>query len=341
VAYFFARSLHKRLGVPIGIVNSTWGGTPVESWMSPMAMASEAGFSVVGERWRRAMRAYPKAKADWDEKTAVWTQGRDAALRKGPTAFAVYLHEHPRPGEPPGPDSKSTPMSLFNGMINPLLPFGLRGVIWYQGEANVGRSSEYQALFSAMITAWRAHIGEGDLPFYWVQLPNYADPYDASQMGWALLREAQHRTLGLPNTGEVVAIDVGDPKNLHPRNKQEVGRRLALVAKAQVYGIADDWSGPVFDHAVRDGRALRVFFRFADTGLTAGARPLQSFEIAGADGVFHPASAAISGDTVVVSSPLVADPAKVRYAWRDAPDANLFNGAGLPAAPFRSDEPGY
>jgi sialate O-acetylesterase len=309
--------------------------------MSPLAMASDPKFAVVGERWMHNLKVYPHAKAEWDGTIAVWNRGLEAARRRGPTAYAVYRNEHPRPGEPPGPGSPATPMSLFDGMINPLLPCALRGAIWYQGEGNAGRPSEYHALFSAMIEAWRAHIGDSSLPFYWVQLPNYADTHDPSRMNWALLREAQQQTLALPNTAEAVTIDIGEPKNLHPRNKQEVGLRLALIAKAQVYGIPLDWSGPVFDRAVREGRALRVFFRFADSGLTAGARPLQSFEVAGPDGAFYPATAAIAGSTVVVGSTMVAEPSAVRYAWRDAPDANLFNGAGLPAAPFRSDGPAY
>jgi sialate O-acetylesterase len=156
-------------------------------------------------------------------------------------------------------------------------------------------------------------------------------------MAWAFLREAQGKALSLPATGQAVAIDIGDPVAVHPRNKQEVGRRLALIAKAKVYGVAVDYSGPVFDRAVREGARLRVYFRYSDAALTAGAKPLQSFELAGADRKFHPASALIEGGTVVVTSPQVREPVAVRYAWSDNPEANLYNGAGLPAVPFRSD----
>ena len=222
-------------------------------------------------------------------------------------------------------------------MIHPLLPFALRGALWYQGEANQGRASEYHRLFAAMITAWRAGFGQGDFPFYWVQLANFNQPGDPTGTNWAYLREAQTQTLNLPETGQAVTIDIGEPDNIHPRNKQEVGRRLALIAKAKVYGIFGDFSGPIFSSAVAEGAAMRVHFQYSDNGLTAGGSPLQSFELAGADRQFHPAVAAIEGNSIVVRSTVVPHPEAVRYAWRNAPVANLFNGAGLPAVPFRSD----
>jgi sialate O-acetylesterase len=188
-----------------------------------------------------------------------------------------------------------------------------------------------------MITAWRSHFGQGDFPFYWVELASYKAPTDPTGESWAWLREAQTQTLRLPATGQALAIDIGDPENIHPANKQEVGRRLALMAKALVYGLSVDYSGPVFSRASVEGNAIRVHFDFADNGLTAGGKPLQSFTIAGANRKFHPASASISGSTVLVRSAEVPAPLAVRYAWQNAPEANLFNGAGLPATPFRSD----
>jgi len=229
------------------------------------------------------------------------------------------------------------PGALFNGMVHPLLPYAVRGILWYQGESNVGRAAEYAAEFPALIRAWRSHFGAGDLPFLWVQLANFAAPGDATGRSWALLREAQAQALALPMTGQAVAIDLGDPASIQPRNKQEVGRRLALIAKDKVYGIPVDSSGPAFERAEPAGPAIRVHFRFAAEGLTAGGRPLQSFEVAGEDRVYHPAKAVIEGDTVLVRSPLVPRPVAVRYAWSNAPRANLFGGTGLPAAPFRSD----
>jgi sialate O-acetylesterase len=297
VAYFFARDIHQRLGVPVGVIDSTWGGTPVEAWLSPPALASDPAFAIVPARW----------------------------------------NQNPPPSNYPHKPSWQ-PASLFNGMINPMLPYALRGVLWYQGEANANRAAEYHRLFAAMITDWRTHSGQGELPFYWVQLAAYEEPSDRSGASWAYLREAQAQTLSLPETGMAVTIDIGDPKNIHPANKQEVGRRLALIAKDRVYGLTGDFSGPVFAAAEAAGPAMVVRFRYAETGLTAAARPLQSFELAGADRKFHPAEAAIDRDTVVVRSSEVPAPVAVRYAWRNAPDANLYNGAGLPAAPFRSDD---
>jgi sialate O-acetylesterase len=212
----------------------------------------------------------------------------------------------------------------------------LRGAIWYQGESNAGRASEYRALFSAMITQWRQAFGQGDFPFYWVQLANFkTDKPDSG--AWPLLREAQTQTLALPATGQAIAIDIGNPDDIHPRNKQEVGRRLALIAMSQAYGQTMDDSGPVFLRANPEKNRLRIEFAHAVTGLIARDKPLQSFEVAGADGVYRPATADIEGDTVVVRAAEVPAPVAVRYAWSNSPEANLFNGAGLPAVPFRSD----
>jgi sialate O-acetylesterase len=169
-------------------------------------------------------------------------------------------------------------------------------------------------------------------------LSAYDQPGDPTGQTWAYLREAQAQALDLPNTGMAVAIDIGLPHDIHPKNKQEVGRRLALIAKAKVYGIPEDYSGPVFESARRQGGALRVSFRYAETGLTATGAPLMSFEVAGSDRIFHPATAAIDGTELVIRSPAVTQPVAVRYAWRNFPEGNLFNGTGLPAAPFRSDD---
>jgi len=279
VGYFFARDLFNRLQVPVGLINCTWAGTPIESWLSPAALAALPGL----------------------------------------------IPDKPRPG------------ALFNGMVHPLLPYALRGILWYQGESNVGRPAAYAAEFPELIRAWRSHFGEAELPFFWVQLANFAAA-DPSGRSWAFLREAQSKALALPATGQALAIDLGEKANIQPHNKQEVGRRLALLAKAKVYGIGVDSSGPVFDRLEPAGPALRVRFKFAAEGLTASGRLLQSFEIAGADRRFFPASALIEGDSVVVRAPQVPQPVAVRYAWTNAPEANLFGGTGLPAAPFRTDD---
>ncbi|MBI5766818.1 MAG: sialate O-acetylesterase [Verrucomicrobia bacterium] len=364
VGYFFAREIFQKLGVPVGLVHSSWGGTPVESWLSPAALASRPEFGVVRERWQQNVAAYPANRAAYEQAFAAWTKAEAAVTaeaagatkaakgKKAPAgdARAAWLKKNPRPRAPRGPGDPWTPTALFNGMINPLLPYALRGALWYQGESNAERAAEYHALFAAMITAWRAHFGQGDFPFYWANLANFTVGADASGASWAALREAQTKTLALPNTGQALAIDIGDPKDIHPANKQEVGRRLALLAKNRVYGVMGDDTGPTFASATREslpagagaarstdsGQALRVRFTHA-TGLIARDKPVQSLEVAGADRKFFPATARIERDTLLVSSPQVKEPVAVRYAWKNAPEANLYNSAGLPAVPFRSD----
>ncbi len=311
VGYFFARDLHRRLGVPIGLINSTWGGTGIEAWMSPAGIAALRKETSPTEP-DGPPELKPKPPAPDDPR---WASGKDTVGRGDPTV----------------------PGSLFNGMINPVLPYALRGVIWYQGEHNANAPGKYAPFFASLITTWRLHLGKADLPFFWVQLADYKVATDPSGRAWATLREDQAKALSLPGTGQAIAIDVGDPKTVHPRNKQEVGRRLALIAKAKVYGVSVDYSGPVFVSATREGAKMRVRFKYASMGLTAAARPLQSFEIAGADKQYYPAIAVIEGETVVVKSPKVREPVAVRYAWADEPEANLYNGAGLPAGPFRSE----
>jgi sialate O-acetylesterase len=338
VGYFFARDIFQKLGIPIGLVNSTWGGTPVESWMSPAALASDPAFKIIRERWEKDLADYPTKKPAYDAMLRDWRKAEAAAKAQGEVAHVAFLRERPWQRAPRGPGDSWTPSGLFNGMINPLLPYALRGVLWYQGESNFDRATEYHALFSAMITTWRAHFGQGDIPFYWVNLANYRNDEDPTGLTYAFLREAQTKTLSLPNTGQALAIDIGDPDNIHPANKQEVGRRLALLAKNRVYGITSDDTGPTFVSATREGSALRVKLAHAGSGLVAHEKPVQSLEIAGTDRVFRAATARIHRDTLLVQSPEVREPVAVRYAWRNAPEANLYNGAGLPAVPFRSDD---
>jgi len=338
VGYFFARDLFQKLGVPIGIVHSSWGGTPVEAWMSPAALASDPKFAIVRERWEKTLADFPAAKAAFEARFVEWTAADAAARARGEPAHAAFLKQHPRERAPRGPGDSWTPAGLFNGMINPLVPYALRGVLWYQGESNAERAHEYHALFAAMITAWRGHFGQGDFPFFWVSLANYKVPGDATGRTYACLREAQTQTLALPNTGQALAIDIGDPNDIHPTNKQDAGRRLARLAENRVYGITLDDIGPVFVSATREGAAMRVRFTNVSSGLLAHDKPPQSLELAGADRVFHPAGGKIERDTLVVSAPDVKEPIAVRYAWTNAPEANLYNGAGLPAGPFRSDD---
>ena len=292
---------------------------------------------MVAERWTKTLADFPANKAKFDADLAVWTAGETAAKASG----EKFTKQKPRP--PQGPGHQNTPSGLNNAMIAPLAPYALRGAIWYQGESNAGRASEYRALFSAMITGWRSQFAQGDFPFYQAQLANFqSNNADATE--WAFLREAQTQTLALPATGQAVIIDIGDVRDIHPRNKKDVGRRLARLALARDYGIkiADSGiniadSGPVFDKAERDGASFRVSFTATDGGLIAPLNTLSAFELAGEDKVFKPAEAQIDGLTVLVTSVEIPAPVAVRYAWRNAPVAGLFNKEGLPAVPFRSD----
>jgi sialate O-acetylesterase len=242
----------------------------------------------------------------------------------------------PRPSNPTNPNR---PTVLYNGMISPVIPFAIRGAIWYQGESNAGRAFQYQTLFPTMINDWRANWGQGDFPFLFVQLANFQkvqpQPRDDD---WAELREAQLKTLALPNTGMAVTIDIGDAKDIHPKNKQEVGRRLALNALAQVYNKEIVYSGPIYKSMTVEGTKVRLTFDHINGSLKAkGSRKLKGFAIAGADKKFYWAIAKIDGETIVVSSSKVKNPMAVRYAWASNPFCNLYNQAGLPASPFRTD----
>jgi sialate O-acetylesterase len=349
VGYFFARDIFQKLNIPVGLVHASWGGTPVESWLSPAAFARDPSLGISLERWRQNLAAYPAARAAYDTALAAWTKAEAAARTDATTAgakkkpkndgqklYLAWLAKNPRPRPPRGPGDPWTPTGLFNGMINPLLPYALRGALWYQGESNAERAAEYHARFAALITAWRAHFGQGDFPFYWVNLANYKVSADPTGQTYAFLREAQTQTLSLPHTGQALAIDLGDPADIHPVNKQDVGRRLALLARSRIYGATIDDTGPTLASATREGAALRVRFTHAH-GLISHDKPAQSLEVAGADRKFFPAQAKLEQDTLLVAAPEVKEPVAVRYAWRNAPDANLFNGAGLPAVPFRSD----
>jgi sialate O-acetylesterase len=234
----------------------------------------------------------------------------------------------------PPADYANTPIApgaLYNGMIAPLLPYSIRGVIWYQGEANVGREQQYRTLFPALIAGWRRAWGEGDFPFLFVQIAPFKDMTPE-------IREAQLLTWQhTPNTAMAVTIDCGDAGDIHPAHKQPMGARLALAARALAYGEALEYSGPVFQSMRREDRRVILSFTHVDGGLVAKDRPLTGFTIAGADKLFHPAHAAIEGDTVVVSADEVPQPAAVRYGWANVPEGNLFNASGLPASPFRTD----
>lgn len=289
VGYFFARELRRALGVPVGTINASWGGTPAEAW-TPLHQLEHT-----------------------PELSPLLPRATDPAVSPG----ARTAH-------------------LYNGMIAPLIPYRIRGAIWYQGESNVGRAWQYRTLFPTMIQGWRKAWGQGDFPFYYVQIAPYR--YNAPE-ACAELREAQAHALLLRNTGMVVTMDIGDVNDIHPRNKQEVGRRLALWALAKDYGKNVAFSGPLFEKMAVVGHEARISFRYVEKGLsTSDGRAPSDFQIAGADRKFVPAKARIRGDQVVVWADGVERPVAVRYAWSDVATPNLINGSGLPASPFRTDD---
>ncbi|GHU70301.1 9-O-acetylesterase [Bacteroidia bacterium] len=239
---------------------------------------------------------------------------------------------------PISPDNPHRPSALYNAMIHPLVPYAIGGAIWYQGEANADRAEQYKELLPLMIRDWRK-AWNNDFPFYLVQLANFRERNTQPvESDWAKLREAQLQTLHLDNTGMAVIIDIGEAKDIHPKNKQDVGLRLALAARAKTYKQNIEFSGPLYQCYTIEGNQIRIHFSHADGLKTADGQTLTGFAIAGPDHQFHWADAHIDGNTVVVCSPKVAFPVAVRYAWSDNPACNLQNGAALPASPFRTDD---
>ncbi|MFA7230708.1 MAG: sialate O-acetylesterase [Victivallaceae bacterium] len=482
VGYFFGRELHQRLDVPVGLINSSWGGTVAEAWTSRKTLLKNPALSELVKkydidvansqeltaRYKAGLQAieqktqdtknegYPLGWADipnpsgeWNdmELPALWQScgldfngilwfrkelelppewlGKDlqlsigatdksdvtyfnnvqvgsltmaerpdswctlrsyiipaSVLKPGKNAIAVRVHSDKLGGGMTGPavamklscpaleksspiplagiwkyavesnygkieipvippaDNPNSPSVLFNGMISPLIPFAIRGAIWYQGESNASRATQYQTLFPALIQDWRNNWNQGEFPFIFVQLANFrAELPSPAESEWAALREAQTMTLQLPNTGMAVAIDIGDALDIHPINKQDVGLRLALNALAKVYGQPIAYSGPTFKKQIKEGKSLTIYFEHINGGLKCKGKELLGFAIAGIDRKFVWADAKINGNTVIVSSPEISEPEFVRYAWADNPAGNLYNAANLPAVPFRTDTP--
>jgi sialate O-acetylesterase len=330
VAYFFARNIQQKLGVPIGLIESFWGGTAAESWTSLRGLSADASLMPVFSA---------RAKTLAEESTNVLRLQREE--REYQLAVAQAKADgKPLPWRQWHPDFAAwAPAALYNGMIAPLTPFAIRGAIWYQGEANAGpdRASLYARLFQTMIRDWRNAWGEGDFPFLFVQIANWnTEPGEL----WPEIRNAQRQALALRNTGMAVTIDIGDAEDIHPKNKQDVGLRLALAARAITYGEKIEWSGPLYRQITQEEHALRVWFDHA-TGLAAkGATgaPLAGFELAGTDGKYSAADAKIEGTSVVLSNTAVQTPVSVRYGWAANPNCNLVNKEGLPASPFQAPE---
>lgn len=324
VAWYFARDIEQKEDVPVGVIDSTWGGTVAEAWTRMAALGADAALAPLFVSW---------GKMTEHEEDALLAAKSEQRLRAEAKAAGK-----PEPQFPWHPELLSWgPGMLWNGMIAPLTPFPIRGVIWYQGESNsaVARAPLYQRVFSTLIEDWRHQWGVGEFPFLYVQISNFKS---SPAEDWAELREQQLKTLALRNTAMAVTIDIGNPDNVHPSDKVDVGARLALAARALTYGESIPYSSPIFRQATPEGPAIRVWFDHSAGGLSAKGGALTGFEVAGEDGKFVPAIAKIDGATVVASSDAVAEPKFVRYGWANSPDCNLFNGIGLPASPFTSAE---
>lgn len=331
VGYFFGRRLHKTLDVPIGLINTSWGGTPVEAWTSLPALQATSDYAPLHKRWTKRIAAYPKAQEKFKVKLENWKVASDSLKALGQKVPR-------RPGAPQGPNHPHRPSVLYNGMIAPLIPYAIQGAIWYQGESNAGRAYQYRTLFTTMIHNWRADWGQGAFPFLFVQLANFRKIEEQPvESDWAELREAQQMALALPNTGMAVTIDIGEADDIHPQNKQDVGFRLALAAESQVYGKNKPFSGPTYKSMQIENGKIRIVFDHTNGGLKKKGKTLTGFAIAGGDKKFVWADAKIDGNSVLVSSRDVINPVAVRYAWANNPVCNLYNGANLPASPFRTD----
>jgi sialate O-acetylesterase len=330
VGYFFGRELFKTLNVPIGLIHTSWGGTIAEAWMSRSAVESDPDFKLSLDRGKDLLSAYPKVFQDFQTQFDRWMKDSEAAEAAG-----TQIPEAPKVPFDPRQNPNRT-SALYNGMIAPITSYAIKGVIWYQGESNGDHPDSYRKLFPALIKNWRDSWAEGDFPFLYVQLPNFG----VEGLKFVPIREAQLMTLSTPRTGMAVTIDIGDAGDIHPKNKQEVGHRLALAAQAIAYGQDVMYSGPIYDSMNVEQDMIRVHFKHVYNGLVAKTWTKEivlGFEIAGEDRRFVPAVATIEGDTIVVKSGGVPHPVAVRYAWAMNAFCNLYNQAGLPASPFRTD----
>jgi sialate O-acetylesterase len=373
VGYVFGREINAFTHQPVGLISNCWGGMPAQAYTSLESLKGNPAlqhyvndydsfiknFDALVDTYHKDMDAWPAKLQKWkdDNKAAIDTfaqwkqQAADAAAKNQPAP--------PKPPEPklnpPVDPAKNPriPTVLFNGMVHPLIPYAIKGAIWYQGEANAGAPVEYRTLFPTMITDWRTQWAQGDFPFFFVQLANFMKRQpDPGNSNWAALREAQAKTLSLANTGMAVTIDIGEGEDIHPRDKEDVGHRLSLAALDVAYGQKAEDSGPVYQSMTVEGNKIRIKLDHVGQGLTTGVPPphfhpgeartvdptVQGFALAGADQKFVWAHAVIDGDTVVVSSDTVTTPVAVRYAWADNPANNLYNKDGLPAVPFRTDD---
>jgi sialate O-acetylesterase len=330
VLYFFGREIHREVGVPVGLVNTSVGGTPIESWVSAEVQSSAPATKARYESQLKAHLEFDAAKATatYEKQLAAWkvavakakADGKEAPHKPNDlVAFRKF---------------KGGPAALYNGKVVNLAPYTLRGMLWYQGEGNAGNPGLYETQLTQLVTSWRT-LWQDEVPFAWVQLPNYRTSNSES---WPRLRESMMKVLALPKTGMAITLDIGDPLDIHPKNKQDVGKRLSYWALATVYGRSvPAISGPLPTGSQVEGDAIRVSFRHADGLKTRDGAAPRGWLLAGADKAWKPAEARIDGTSVVVRSAAVPAPVAARYAWAENPDAHLVNGAGLPATSLRTD----
>ncbi len=327
VGYSFGRLIHQTLGVPIGLIDNAWGGSAAEAWVARSVLEKDGRFADYIAQWENTEKTFnfEKSMEDWKVKAAAAKE----AGKQAPRPPRDILSGQHRPG------------NLWAGVLNPTIGFGIRGAIWYQGESNSSRAYQYDDLFGLMITEWRKAWDQGDFPFYWVQLADFmAETEGPEESTWAELREAQSNTLALPNTGQAIIYDVGEGRDIHPRDKQTVGKRLARIALARDYGRTISYKGPSYKSLeIQGNRAILTFEDVGSTLYTFDKKEATGFTVAGEDKVWHPATGTLKGaDQVEVTSPDVANPVAVRYAWANNPIANLMSREGLPADPFRTDD---
>lgn len=354
VGYFFARDVYQKIKIPVGMIHTSWGGTPAQAWTSIEGFGTDPELKEYADGAKQNLDNYPAAvaafpakmeefnaaKKTWEETVAkpasealkAWNEAVAKAKQDGQP-----LPPKPAPlGKPPTPPAgpegtQNHPTTLYNGMLAPIIPYAIKGAIWYQGESNAGKARQYRSLFPAMIADWRATWKQGDFPFLFVQIA----PHNG--MG-PEIREAQLMTLSKSkNTAMAVITDAGNATDIHPTRKEPVGQRLALAARALAYKEKIEYSGPLYQAMKTKGDKIAISFTHVGSGLVAKDGDLKGFTIAGVDGKFVPAKAEIKGSNVVVSAEGVTEPKAVRYGWANVPDVNLFNKEGIPASPFRTD----
>ncbi|MFO1022825.1 MAG: sialate O-acetylesterase [Planctomycetales bacterium] len=333
VLYSFGREIHTKLeNVPIGLIQTAWSGTKIEAWTPPAGFAAIPTIRKELDKIEELTAAHKSVQHSYVAEIKNWTSRAEKAISEGKTIApppVAVIPKHPL-------DSHHSHTGLYNGMVHAIVPYTIRGVTWYQGEQNVPDKGYYAELMKGLIKGWRTIWGQGDFPFYYVQIAPFNYPYPGSFL--PELREAQTKVLAVPNTGMVVTMDIGDLFDIHPLNKREVGRRLSLVALAKDYGFDEiEHCGPMYAGMSVEGNHVRIRFDHAAGLSTHDGQPLSWFFVAGEDKAFIMADAEIEGETVLLHSPLVKKPVAVRYGWHQLAETKLVNSAGLPAVPFRTD----